>query len=92
MLTYVHTYVWRKSYILFRILISSARKGRYKIPLSTMATSNPMSPVIFAIGPWNQVCNMHGTTSANDNAPAVIAATPLGKAAASFQMVASYEE
>lgn len=35
-------------------LISNRRSGGYNIKFKTNATSNPRSPVVFAIGPVNQ--------------------------------------
>ena len=35
--------------------ISSQRNGKYNIPLTTKATSNPISPVIRAMGPVNHI-------------------------------------
>lgn len=60
-------------------LISSHRREKYNIPLAAKATSKPMSPLFFAIGPVNQTWLMHGITIPKHATPAVRAASPVGR-------------
>ncbi len=73
-----------------RILISRALNGMYKIEASTNATSNPISPVILAMGPVYHACAMDGTTKPNDAIPAPTDATPDGNNRALSQLRTLY--
>lgn len=57
---------------------SAHRSGTYNRPLSTRATSKPMSPVVSAIGPVHHTWAMHGITSPKHSIPLVMAAKPMG--------------
>lgn len=61
-----------------RTLTSNALNGTYITAETTNATSNPTSPVVFAIGPTNQAWSIHGMISPNEDIPAARAAMPEG--------------
>ena len=67
--------------------ISANLNGTYSITVSSNATSNPISPVVRAIGPTNQTWSIQGMTSAKLKMLAAIAGIPDGNSNGEFQIV-----
>ena len=73
-------------------LISNFLNGTYRIAVNANATSNPISPVMWPIGPTNHSCSMHGMTSPNEPITAETAAAPHGNSPGLFHDEMSYWE